>query len=380
MAKKRGNNEGSIYYAQRDRLYRAAVTMPDGKRRYVSGRTREACANKLTELQSRLAAGLPVGDADRLGPFLAWWLTTLEAKAGAGSRSHNTVDNARWAVDKWIEPYLGSKRLRELEPEDVEMMLAKMVAAGRGRATVSRVRAYLGQALAVAERRNKVGRNVARISEMPETKAPTERRSLTPAEAKKVLKAARGDRLEALFVVALMLGLRPGELTGLRWTDVDLTAGTLQVNASLKREKGELKLGDPKTPRSRRPLKLPKPVIVALKAHHKRQLEEKMAARKAWHDDGFVFCTEVGTPIDPSNLRRETKALTEKAKVPSVSPNELGRHSAASLLYDAGVPLETIADILGHTSTRMLERHYKHRLAESMSAHVAPMEKLFKSG
>ena len=92
-----------------------------------------------------------------------------------------------------------------------------------------------------------------------------------------------------------------------------------------------------------------------------------------------MFTTSIGTPIHGSNLRRALRALTERAKVPNVSPNELGRHSAASLLHDAGVPLEVIADLLGHASTRMLEQHYRHRVRATMSAHVAPMEQLFGS-
>lgn len=85
----------------------------------------------------------------------------------------------------------------------------------------------------------------------------------------------------------------------------------------------------------------------------------------------------MGTPIDPSNLRRTTKELCEAAGVDPVSPNELGRHSAASLLYDAGMPLDAIADLLGHNSTRMLEAHYRHRVRASFNAHVSHMEEMF---
>ena len=77
----------------------------------------------------------------------------------------------------------------------------------------------------MAERRGKVARNVARLSEMPATRRPAARRTLTPEQAVKLLEAASGDRLEGLIVVGLMLGLRPGELTGLRWSDVDVDAG-----------------------------------------------------------------------------------------------------------------------------------------------------------
>lgn len=375
MAKRRGNNEGSIYKDQRG-FYRGAVTLPDGSRRFVSAKTREACKDKLVDLQSSIAEGLPTGDTDTLGPFLTWWLGRLEAKAGSGKKSTNTVDNARWAVEKWIVPALGSKRLRDLSPEDVERLLDKMAAAGRSHRTIVRVKSYLGQALAVAQSRRKVSWNVARVAEMPETAEPSERRSLTPDEAKAVLAAAEGHRLEGLFVTAMMLGLRPGELTGLCWDDVDLDDGTLTVAGSLKSERGHLRLGKTKTKQART-VNLPRPVWKALKAHEKRQKADRLKIGSAWRKTGLVFTTEVGTPIDPSNLRRTTKALCEYAGVDPVSPNELGRHTAASLLYDAGMGLDEIADLLGHKSTRMLEAHYRHRVRASFGRHVQHVEAIF---
>jgi len=337
VGKKRGNNEGSIYFVASQNLYRAAITVPGGGRRTVSAKTRKACAAKLTAVQAQVAAGLPPSSADRLGPFLDWWLSTLEARAGAGSKSVVTVDNARWAVDKWIKPALGTKRLRDLAPEDVEFMLAGMVAVGRARRSVTLVRSYLGQALAVAERRGKVARNVARIAEMPETERPPDQRSLTARQARELLAAIRGDRLEGLFITGLMIGLRPGELTGLAWSDVDLRSGRLLVDMSLKLERGRLRRGPTKIAKSRRPLSIPAPVVTALRAHQQRQEEERLLCGDTWVDTNLVFTTSIGTPINPANLRRSFRQVTEKAGLGPWSPNEL-RHSAASLLSAAGVP------------------------------------------
>jgi integrase len=173
-----------------------------------------------------------------------------------------------------------------------------------------------------------------------------------------------------------MLGLRPGELTGLRWSDIDLDAGRLAIEKSLKSEKAGLRLGATKTPKSRRPLTLPRPVSDALRAHRKRQLEDRLKAGGAWHDTGFVFTSEIGTPLDPSNLRDAFDKITTKAGLGHWTPNEL-RHSAASLLSAKGVPLEMIADVLGHASTRMLEQHYRHQMKPSIDAHVDVMESIF---
>lgn len=373
---KRGNNEGTIYFDKSVDRWRGAVKLPDGRRPTVSGRTREDVAAKLVKMQASLISGVPVTSSEHLGPFLDWWLGTLEAKVSSGYKSPNTLDNARWAVDTWLKPCLGGRRLRDLEPEDVEGLLARMSSAGKGRSSMNRVRSYLGQALAAAERRGKVSRNVARIAEMPATKQPSPRRALTPNEATKLLDAASGHRLEGLVITGLMLGLRPGELTGLRWVDIDLDAGRLTVGQSMKSERNGLRAGDTKTAKSRRLLTLPGPVIDALKAHRRRQLEETMKARFTWRETGLVFTTEIGSPLDPSNLRSTFGRITEKAGLGHWTPNEL-RHSAASLLSAAGVPLEAIADVLGHSSTRMLEKHYRHQVKPSIDAHVDAMEAIF---
>ena len=381
-ARRRGHGEGAIYRDEARGRWVGQIDLgigPNGKRRRpkVFGRTKTEVRARLDEVRHSQATGLPVASGDRLGEHLDWWLANLEAKAASGDKSSNTVDNARWAVEAWIKPALGGRRVRDLEPEDVERLLAAMAKVGKSRSSINRVRSYLGQELAVAERRGKVARNVARISEMPATSRPAARRTLTPEQAARLLQAASGDRLEGLIVVGLMLGLRPGELTGLRWFDVDLDAGRLMVEVSLKKERTGLRVGETKTPKSRRPLTLPQPVIEALRTQRKRQHEDQLEAPAgAWRDTGHVFTTTIGTPLDPSNLRAAFDKITERAGLGHWTPNEL-RHSAASLLSATGVPLEEIADVLGHTSTRMLEQHYRHQVKPSIDAHVGAMESLF---
>ena len=137
-----------------------------------------------------------------------------------------------------------------------------------------------------------------------------------------------------------------------------------------------LRLGDTKTARSRRSLRVPPPVAEALKQHRRRQKQERLIAGPEWVELGLIFTTERGTPLDPSGLRKRFEQLTERAGIGRWTLNEL-RHSAASLMSAAGVPLEVIADVLGHTSTRMLEKHYRHRTRPVIDAHVAVMNGLF---
>ncbi len=167
----------------------------------------------------------------------------------------------------------------------------------------------------------------------------------------------------------------------LRWGDVDLEGRTLHVRQSRKRERGPdgrevLRFGEPKTPKSRRSLALPAPVVAALQRQRALHARERLVAGSAWADLDLVFANAIGAPIDPSNLRRLFARLTERAGLGRWHPNEL-RHSACSLLSAAGVPLEHVADILGHDGTRMAARFYRHAVAPAVGAAVAPMEAMF---
>jgi integrase len=250
-----------------------------------------------------------------------------------------------------------------------------LATAGYSKSTIVRVHGEIARILRFAERRGKVIRNVATLVDVP-AGPKKQGRSLTVAQAKAVLDAAVDDRLEALYVTGLLMGLRPGELLGLPWTAVDFDAERLRVHQSLKREHNKLVVGEPKTLRSRRTLDMPGLVVDALKAHHDRQEVEQVDAGASWVETGLVFTTTLGTPIDPSNLRREFDKLTRKAGIGHWHPHEL-RHSAASLLSAAGVPIEQISDVLGHEGPRTTAAVYRHLVNPSVTAGRAPMDALF---
>lgn len=377
VSKRRGRSEGAVYRRKSDGRWLGVVDLgwQDGKRvrKYVSARTRAEVVDKLRALQAGLNAGLPPPDNRiTVGEFLEHWLTNvLPGSVG----SLNTIDNYAWAARGHIIPALGRKRLVKLTPADVAELLRTKTEAGMAKSSVGRLRSVLVAALAHAVLEGLVGRNVAALVRGPRGEVP-DGRSLTVEQARAFLTAAKGERLEAAYATMLMLGLRPGEVLGLTWADVDLKGRRLQVNRSLKLERGELRLGAPKTRRSRRALVLPKPVISALRAHRRRQVQERIGAGPGWEDLDLVFPTSVGTLIDPSNFRRHLSAVTQRAGLGHWHPHEL-RHSAASLLSAAGLRLEEIADVLGHSSTRMTGDVYRHAVLPAVSAGVRSMEQLF---
>jgi integrase len=179
--------------------------------------------------------------------------------------------------------------------------------------------------------------------------------------------------------------MRPGEVLGLPWSDVELDEGVVRIRQALKREyivgengrrKQVLVLGSLKTPKSRRSLAAPPILIDALRRHQEAQALDEELAGDAWQDKGLVVMTATGTWVDPANFRRTFSRVTTKAGLGHWKPNEL-RHSFVSLLNDQGVPLENIADATGHETTRMTSGVYRH-LVDPVIRHAAgPMTDLF---
>jgi integrase len=227
------------------------------------------------------------------------------------------------------------------------------------------MRTILADAFRHAERRGLVARNAAALAVMPRTKPPAERRSLTPDEARALLDAARGERLEAMIVIGLTAGLRPGELTGLLWTDVDLDRQpvTLAISGAMKRgPDGRVQRGEVKRSKDgRRTIALPPTAAEALKVHRKRQLEQRLGAGSEWKEQGLVFASRTGTPLDPSPVRRIFARIATRAGVAGATFPYLLRHSAVSLLLDGGASIEEVADLLGD-DPRTLYRHYRHKV------------------
>jgi len=375
---RRDKGEGSLFYSESQGRWLGFVDAgydASGKRRRVkvSARTKAEARAKLAAVRKSIEAGVAGDQRTTVGEWLDQWVCQLPSSV----KSVNTVDNIKWVIDLHLKPGIGGRRLRDLTPDDVDRLLRTKAAAGMSRSSLVRMHSVLKRALRLAERRGKLSRNVAALVDVPD--GPARRsRSLTVKQARALLTVAKDDDLEALYVTGLMLGLRPGELLALCWGDVDLDEEVLHVRRTLKRERGRLLLGDPKTPTSRRALRMPTPVVDALRAHRANQTKVRLAA-PVWQDNDLVFCTCVGTPLDPSNLRRGFARLTRAAELGHWHPHEL-RHSAASILSASGVPIEQIADVLGHAGTRTTSAVYRHLIEPTVRSAAEPMDSLFGDG
>ncbi|WP_241779513.1 site-specific integrase [Streptomyces natalensis] len=177
---------------------------------------------------------------------------------------------------------------------------------------------------------------------------------LTAEEGRRLLAAARDNRLWAGYELAVRIGLRRGELLGLRWSDVDLHEGVVTVRQALQRVGGELLIVAPKTQRSARRVALPAECVTALRAQRAQQIADGKAAGDNWKGTGhgLVFTTKNGTPIEPRNLNRSFEVLCTRAGVRKVRFHDL-RHTCASLLHEQGADARMIMEVLGHSSIRV---------------------------
>jgi integrase len=215
-------------------------------------------------------------------------------------------------------------------------------------------------ALGQAERWGYVPRNVATLVETP--RAPRyEIAPLNEEQSRAFLLAAKSERLEALFVVALTTGMRQGELLGLRWRDVELAEGSLQVRSTLERDDGGVyRFVEPKTARSRRRVTLTATAVTALRAHRAAQLKERIALGSAWDDLDLVFPNEVGRPLDPTNVtERAFRRTLRRAGLPRIRFHDL-RHTAATLMLARNVHPKVASEMLGHAQVAITLDLYSH--------------------
>ena len=367
---RRGANEGSVYKEKSTGRWRVAVRVPGGKIKRMNVASQAEGIRKLRAYRMPRAGG----EATVSQYAKAWITEDQQARLELGDITAETLAWKGRMLDYYVVPALGRKRLSELRVLDVTEMLKGLASDGLAHRTIKGVRGVLCQMLDRAVAEERVERNVAEASTMPAgiQASGQKRESMTLVQAKALLAAVKGHRLEALFVTALMLGLRPGELLGLRWADVDLDAATIRISGSLRNDGT---IGPPKTEASTATLDAPAPVVEALRAHKAIQAAERLRW-KCWVDHGIVFASRRGTPTSHSTLRRLNEQICAAADLGKWTPHEW-RHTAASLLLDYGVSREDAARILRHTNTRMLDEVYGHPLRPSIDSAVAPMESMF---
>jgi integrase len=363
MSKRRGNGEGSITRHKKSGLYMARYTVetPTGpKRKTIYAKERKDVADKLAKALSDRADGIVVNDKNlTVGEYLDRWLND----AVRGTVRESTFSRDKYLVTNHVRPTIGRVKLKNLNALHLTRLYRQRLDSGLSGSTVQKIHHVLHKGLRQAVRWNLIPRNPADDVKAP-TPTPKEMHPLSAEEARSLLDAARGDKLEALYVLAIHTGMRRGELLGLMWDDVDLENATVRVRRTLTRiDNGRrLALGPPKNKKSRRTVRLTERAVDSLRSHLKRQLAEIDALGDFYKDQRLVFATEAGTPINPSNLRRRSLApLLKRAGLPQITFHDL-RHTCASLLFQRNVHPKFVQELLGHASVAITLDTYSHML------------------
>lgn len=357
---------------RKDGRWAGRLMLPDGTTRWFYRGSQSGVEAALGEALKTLGQGLPLPDAKvTVGAWFREWLDGLQVTGPKRKGlKPSTIDYyTRYVQAHVLRSDLAAKPLAKLEAADLERLYRKMTAdpaddgLGLSSTTAHHLHAVVHRALAKAVRQGKVARNIAEL--VDEDARPVvnqvEMHVLADADYERFLAAIHGERLEALYVVAIREGLRRGEILGLRWRDVDLDGGTLAVTGSLQGigRRANLAIGEPKSRRSRRSLALFPETVEALREHRARQRQERLRAGSIWKDADLVFPNEFGAYLGVTLLMHNLDGILRGAGLPDVRFHDL-RHSAATDWLKNGMHPKVASERLGHASVGITLDLYSH--------------------
>jgi len=328
------------------------------KRKAIYGKTRGEVSEKLTKAMAHRDGGLVFGaDNLKVGEYMIRWLADSVADTVRWSTFARYEQNTRLH----IVPAFGRAKLKNLTPAHVRGLYRQKLDEGLSPRTVQYIHMTLHKALKQAVADGLIPRNVTEAVKPPRP-VKKEIRPLDAEQTRALLRTARGDRLEALYVVAVTAGLREGELLGLKWEDLDLDAGKLAVRRSLSITKDGPVFKFPKNGKGRS-IKLTTRAVEALKRHRAAQNEERLRLGTLWEDNGLVFPGERGQPMRAWSLTGGPfLRLLKRAGLPEKTRFHDLRHTCATLLLGRSVHPKIVQDLLGHATISITLDTYSHVL------------------
>lgn len=369
MAKKNANGEGTKWKTKAG-LWRGRVVF-NGKTASVSDRTKIGCATKLRAAATALRAGsLPSDDRLTVAQYLTAWIEGKRESLRA-----RTWDTYEQHIRLHILPTEGSRRLVDLSPLHVTALMGRVVDSGATATTAQRVRATLRSALADAVTDGVLDRNVASRARAPKAMPPPVR-WLDEAEARRFLEAAQADRAGDALTLTLLLGLRRGEVLGLKWIDIDWERASLKIQRGIYRKGGVVHEQPPKSRQSRRTLPLPEPAIEILRRQQARQAEQR-TIEPDWQDTGYVWTSPSGALWGNTWLSNGLDRVLKAAGLPRITLHKL-RHSTASILMEKDVHARVVADLLGHSQISLTLGTYSHATVRLVEVATTTMGDLTK--
>lgn len=371
---KRGNGEGSVYKRKTDGKWVASLTLEKGKRKVFYGKTKKEVTEKLVKARSDQQRGMLVASKDQtLKEYLENWLEHVHRP----TLRISSYVKYRKVMDSYIIPALGKISLQKLTPQQVQALYAQKLKDGLKPRTVKSIHGLLHKALDDAVKWNLVSRNVCDIVSQP--RAPRrEPQLLSLSQAQILLDYVKQSRLEAFLVLAITTGMRRGEILALRWSDVDLIEGHLQVKRTVDyiAHYGFVET-EAKTERGRRKIMLAPFVVEMLNAHRSNQMEERYKMGDKWVDRNLVFCGSQGNYFIPNYLLKIFKKALTAAGLPRMRVHDL-RHSAATILLSMNIHPKVVQELLGHSSINITMDLYSHILPSMQQDVITKLDDAFK--
>jgi integrase len=379
---RRARGQGSVYFDAAHGCWRGAIDVGRDQagrrvRRKVSAPTKTECRDKLDALRAEKKSTGTVARRDTtVEQVVADWL----AHPPPEIRSHISHRVNRDAGARIVKA-IGNVKVVALSAAQVERLLAGMVRDGYATSTIGATRSVLVRSIRRAQRDGLVARNVAELVPCPRGTRRASR-SMTVAQVEQLLRLELSPWWRAYLFTGIMCGLRPGELLGLRWEDVDTSAGVIRVRKSAKIAEGgprlQVVIEDLKTERSRRTLLLPTAVASMLAALRKEQAAARLKAGPLYQDRGLVFARADGTPSWPTTVRMNFRRICQQAGLGDDWHPHEQRHSFVSILSDAGVDIDQIADAAGHINAAVTRTVYRHVLADKLVTAARVMDQTFR--
>lgn len=357
--RRRGKGEGTIYQ-RKDGRWVAEITLEDGKRKQLYGKTQEEVIAKKRQAEYEQKQGrLATGPQQKLKDHLEHWLETVHKPPMIKLTTYVTH---RKLINKHILPALGHIQLRKLTTRQVDAFYSRKLEEGLASGSIRVLHGILHEALEAAIRWQLIPRNVCDDVTLPR-KEKREVQPLNKEQARHLVTAVRGHQLETLLTVALITAMRHGELCALRWQDINFEEGLLQVRHTRSYITGHGYVEtDPKSATSKRKILLPAFVTDLLKQHRTHYLKEaRLKAGSRWQEHDLVFPNRFGGFLYPDHLRSRFYKVLEEAGLPRIHLHDL-RHSAATILLSMGVSMKVIQELLGHSQISITMDIYSHVL------------------
>jgi len=370
MAHKRANNEGTLYFRNNRNRWCAQVSL-EGRRLTRYGKTQRECREWIKEMQVKIGSGLTFeGTQVTLEKFIESWLVGKEI-----SRRPHTVLQYRQIASQHILPTMGKTRLQDIQPSQIKQLYLMKREEGRGPRTIQLIHTVLHCVLKQAVREGILGRNPVDAVERPKVEQ-AEFQILTEEQARQLVIASMNSRYGTLIYLALLTGMREGELLGLKWSDLDWEKGFLLVQRQLQRTKGHGRLlVPPKTKAGRRQIKLGQGILDRLVAHREQQEQQRSVNQDLWEENDLIFPNTIGKPMACENMYSEFKRLLRVNGLPDIRFHDL-RHTSISFLLDIGTPINTVQRRAGHSKASITTDTYGHAMAHSQDEAAVRIEEM----